>query len=366
MATATKSILQQDIRTILGLAPKISTKQKLTFFRVLTTLAQSGIPILKSLELVRTKVNNEMLLEIVQSLRKDIHDGSTLSKGLSKYPAIFNESEIGLLEAGEKTGTIERSLVRITENLEKYIELSGKVTSTLLYPLIIICLLVIVLGIIIFYVLPTLAGIFANQGAELPLGLRLASNTVTFMQSYWYLFVIGIVSVVWGGLQYFKDRDRKKWLQYSLLRIPFYGHIVRKNTLTMMSLTFATLLEAGLPLMEGLSLIERAQKLLPYRDALTTMKSKIIEGSSVSASIPEDPILFPLDFKELIAIGENTASMQDMFKKIAKQYTFELEIDLKNMTTLIEPLSLLFVAILIGFFAFTVLGSIFDLIGTLS
>lgn len=364
--TAAKSIFQQDIRTILGLSAKISAKQKLTFFRVLTTLVQSGIPILKSLELVRTKVNNETLLDIVQSLRKDIHDGSTLSKGLSKYPGIFSESEVGLLEAGEKTGTIERSLVRITENLEKYIELSGKVTSTLLYPLIILGLLGAVLAIIIFYVLPTLAGIFETQGTTLPLGLRLATDAVSFLQSYWYLFIIGIVAVIYGGIQYFKDRERKKWLQYTLLKIPFYGHIVRKNTLIMMALTFSTLLEAGLPLMDGLSLLERAQKLLPYRDVLTEMKTKIIEGNSVSASIPDDAVLFPLDFKELIAIGENTASMQDMFKKIAKQYTFELEIDLKNMTTLIEPLSLLFVAILIGFFAFTVLGSIFDLIGTLS
>ncbi len=365
MAVA-KNILQQDIRSLIGLTPKISAKQKLTFFRVLTTLVQSGIPILKSLELVRTKVTNEMLLDIVQSLRKDIHDGSTLSKGLRKYPGIFTESEIGLLEAGEKTGTIERSLVRITENLEKYIELSGKVTSTLLYPFIILGLLAVVLCIIIFYVLPTLSGIFENQGTALPLGLRLATDGVAIIQSYWYIFILGIIAIVWGCAQYFKEREHKKWLQYTLLKIPFYGHVVRKNTLIMMSLTFSTLLEAGLPLMEGLSLLERAQKLIPYQDTLTEMKRKIIDGNSVSSSIPDDLVLFPADFKELIAIGENTASMQDMFKKIAKQYTFELEIDLKNMTTLIEPLSLLFVAILIGFFAFTVLGSIFDLIGTIS
>lgn len=359
---ASTDIFTQDIRTLLKLPLRLPLKQKVTFFRVLSSLLQSGITLLAALKLARTKITHPVLLQIIDRILKDIAEGSPLSRGLRLYPTVFSEEEVGLVEAGERTGTLDIACTRILETLEKKLELQSKVISTLMYPFIILALLLVVFGIVVTYVLPTIAQIFENQGVALPFALGFMIRTMEFVKEFWYLVLAGLVLAGYGIWMAFQKRSRRVKIERFLLKIPVYGSIIRRSTLTGLALTFSTLLEAGIPVMQSLEILARSQRLLPYRDMMTEMKQKVLDGNSISRSLPDDPELVPVDFKELLAIGEQTANMQEMLRKIAKQYTFELELELKNFTTLLEPLTLVFVAIMIGFFAFSVLGSIFDLL----
>lgn len=361
---ANTDIFNQDIRTLLKLPLRLPLKQKVNFFRVLTSLLQSGITLLAALRLAKTKVSNQVLNQIIDRMLVDVAAGSPLSRGLRLYPTIFSEEEVGLVEAGEKTGTLDIACLRILETLEKKLELQSKVVSTLMYPVIILLLLIVVFSIVVVYVLPTIAQIFINQGVALPFALGLMLGIVNFVSNYWYIVLAVLVLAGYGIWMALQKRSRRMQLERLLLKMPFYGGIIRRSTLTGLALTFSTLMEAGIPVMQSLEILARSQRLLPYKEMMEEMKQKVLDGSSISKSLSEDPSLIPVDFRELLAIGEQTASMQEMLKKIAKQYTFELEIELKNFTTLLEPLTLVFVAIMIGFFAFSVLGSIFDLLSS--
>lgn len=367
MTQGNKPLLQQDIRSIFGLEKKISKKHKLRFFRALTNLLGAGIPVLTALSLLRTKIKDPALLEIGEQLQGEVSKGQPLSKAMRLFPSAFTKAEIGLIMAGENTGTIETSLGRISENLEKEVSLRSKVISTLLYPSIIIGLLVVVLCVIVFYVLPTLTEVFDSQGINLPAGLVFSKAIFDFVQSYWWLIFIIIIGVITAITHTVRTNEQFKYnLQYKLLQLPIYGNILRKSTVVLFMTTFGTLLESGMPLMDAISILAGAQQLLPYKHMLEEMKKGIASGQSISQSISKDENIIPEDVYELIAIGERTASLKEMFFKVAAQYEFELDIELKNVTTLIEPISLLCVAVLIGFFAFTILGSIFDLLNSLT
>lgn len=359
-------IFSQDIRTVLKLPMRLPLKQKVVFFRVLSSLLQSGITLIAALRLARTKVTNPVLLQVVDRIQEEIGSGNPLSRGLRLYPTIFTDEEVGLVEAGERTGTLDIACLRILETLEKRLELRSKVVSTLMYPIIILALLVVVFGIVVVYVLPTIAQIFENQGVALPFALGFMLSVVELVGTYWYI-VLGLIGLgiysAWTALQ---KRSRRLAFETFLLKVPVYGSILRRSALTSLALTFSTLLEAGIPVMQSLEILSRSQTMLPYREMMDTMKRKVLEGNGIAQSLSEDPKLVPTDFRELLAIGEQTATMQEMLRKIAKQYTFELEMELKNFTTLLEPLTLVFVAIMIGFFAFSVLGSIFDLLTSFS
>lgn len=351
---------------MLKLPLRLPLRQKVNFFRVLSSLLQSGITLLAALRLARTKIQHPVMTQIIDRMLVDIAAGSPLSRGLRLYPSIFTEEEVGLVEAGERTGTLDIACLRILETLEKRLELQSKVVSTLMYPIIILILLLVVFSIVVVYVLPTIAQIFENQNVALPFALGTMLGIVHFTQTYWYIVLAVIALAGYAGWSSLQVRSRRMAVERMLLKTPIYGSVIRRSTLTGLALTFSTLLEAGIPVMQSLEILSRSQRLLPYRDMMEHMKRKVLEGSSISQSLPEDPSLVPADFRELLAIGEQTASMQEMLRKIAKQYSFELEIELKNFTTLLEPLTLVFVAIMIGFFAFSVLGSIFDLLTTFS
>jgi len=366
MNTPTPDIFSQDIRTFLRLPMRLPLRQKVVFFRVIASLLQSGITLLAALKLARTKIHNQTLSTIVDRMLVDISAGSPLSRGLRLYPSVFTEEEVGLVEAGERSGSLDIACNRILETLEKKLELQSKVISTLMYPIIILVLLAIVFGIVVVYVLPTIAQIFENQGASLPFALGFMLGIVEFVQKYWYAVLAILAGLSYLGYLQLKDRTKRIKIERILLKTPIYGSIIRRSTLTGIAITFSTLLEAGIPMMQSLDILARSQRLLPYREMLEGMKGKILEGQSISQSLSKDISLVPEDFRELLAIGEQTASMQEMLGKIAKQYSFELEIELKNFTTILEPLTLVFVAVMIGFFAFSVLGSIFDLLTSFS
>lgn len=362
----TTDIFNQDLRTLLGLPLRLPLRQKVVFFRVIASLLQSGITLMAALGLARTKITHPSLVEVVDRMLVDINAGSPLSRALRLYPTIFTEEEVGLVEAGERSGSLDIACNRILETLEKKLELRSKVVSTLMYPIIILLLLAVVFGIVVVYVLPTIAQIFENQGAALPFALATMLGIVEFVQESWYIVLAVLVGLGYLGYLSWKDRTRRMQIERALLRTPIYGSIIRRSTLTGLAITFSTLLEAGIPMMQSLDILARSQRMLPYREMIDQMRTQILEGKSISQSLSTDESLVPADFRELLAIGEQTANLQEMLRKIAKQYTFELEIELKNFTTILEPLTLVLVAVMIGFFAFSVLGSIFDLLTSFS
>lgn len=358
--------LQEKVQEILYLPLRVSMREKANFFRILTTLLLSGIPILKAMEIAEEKVHNEKLTEIIRFLHDHIAQGDSLSWSMKNFPQVFTDTEIGLVEAGEKTGTIDQSLSRISQDLEKFIELRSKVISALLYPIIILCLLAVVIVIVMVFVVPTLAQIFESQGAKLPFALQFVQNITLFLKSYGWLVLIILAILALLAKKYFEKRSARFDLHMLYLRIPLYGDIIRKSSLIMLSQTLSTMLEAGLPLMRSLDLLIKTQTLLPYQEAFISVKEQVTNGNQLSKSIPDEPLLFPRDFSELLSIGESSASLEDMLKKLAVQYNFELEYKLRNITTVLEPVALIIVAIFIAIFAFTVLGSIFDLMATFS
>lgn len=358
--------IKDTIEDFLSSDIRISLREKANFFRILTTLLLAGIPIVKSMEIAGEKISNEKLAGIITFMKEHISQGDSLSWSMKNFPFVFSETEIGLIEAGEKTGTVDTSLERISKDLEKYIELRSKVISSLLYPCIILGLLAVVIVIVVVFVVPTLAEIFVSQGVPLPFALQLIQNLGTFSTNYGLFILLFLAVLILLAKKYYAKRTVKYEVHYFFMKIPIYGDILRKSNLIMLAQTLATMLSAGLPLIKSLDLLIKTQSLVPYQEAFSSVREQVTNGGSLAKSIPQDILLFPKDFSELLIIGESSASLEEMLQKIALQYNFELEYKLRNLTTVLEPLALIVVAVFIGIFAFTVLGSIFDLMSSFS
>ena len=340
---------------------RISLKEKRILFHSLQLLTNSGVRFTRSLKMLANRTLNQRLKRILQTIEYDMEEqGMTFSKAMTKYPQIFTEYEIKMVQSGELTGKVKESLEAIANQIQKNLELETKVRSALLYPIIVICTAILAIIIILVVVVPKFTMLFDAFGAELPFFTKILISLSNFFIHLWWLIIIGLW-VIWNLFKNWKksDEGRKKWDQF-VLDIPILKTIIRNIQTVRIATNFSILLKAGIPINKILITLQDIIPNIIIKDALLNISQKVQKGGKIFESFSDESCLDPV-LAEVIEVGEKTGSISEVLEKLSEQYELEVDNQLKNITTLIEPIVIILVGAGVLFVAMAVMLPIFEL-----
>jgi len=348
-----------DLQFLKGLTGKVSSSDVTNFTRQLSTMITAGLPLTDALNLLKVQSAPSLSVVISQMLL-DVQSGQPLSSAMSKYPKIFPKVYTALVKAAEAAGVMEQILNRLAENSEKAREFRGKVSGAMIYPVIILVAMVGIMILMMVVVVPKMTALYADFGAELPWSTKLLMATSDFMVHQWWLMIIIVAGLFFGG-RYFlgTKKGRMQWDTF-MYKIPVIGTLAKETMLTEITRTMSLLLGSGISVVEALNIVADASGNELVRLDLLRIAHQVEKGFPVSISFSESPI-FPIVVGQMVAVGEETGKMDDVLAKLSHYFETGSEEKVKGLTTAIEPIILIVLAIGVGFLMFSIVMPIYSI-----
>lgn len=335
-------------RKELGGKGKITAGDIALFARQLTTMMGAGVPMVQSFEIVANGIDNKAMRDMINGIKAEVESGSNLTNALRKYPDAFDDLFCNLTEAGEQSGTLESLLGEIADYKEKSESLKKKIKKALFYPVAVLIVAFIVTAILLVFVVPQFESLFSGMGGELPAFTRMIVNASEFMQSWWYVLFGGVGLTVWVFIQAKKrSKPFSELLDRLSLKAPVFGDIVVKAATARFARTLATMSKAGVPLVEAMESVAGVAGNSVFEKAIYKMKDEAATGQRLTTSI-ESSGLFSNMVVQMVAIGEESGSIDDMLAKVADYYEEEVDNAVDAMTSLMEPMIMAFLGVVIG------------------
>jgi type IV pilus assembly protein PilC len=326
---------------------KVSEKDVTIFFRQLSTMINAGVPLVQAFELAEKGSSKKSLVKLLKDLRNELEGGVPLGETLRKFPDNFDRLSCALVQAGEQGGILDSILLRLCDYREKAQALKAKIKSAMVYPVAIISVAFIVTAVLMIFVIPVFGAMFADFGSELPMPTQVAITLSNGFVEYWYLVVFVPIAIIVGIKQTYKTKAGHYRLDKLLLQLPVLGDVLRKASVARFCRTFSTLTAAGVPVLESLNTVAETSGNVIVEEAILNAKESITQGQTLSAPLAASGI-FPRMVTQMINIGEETGSMEEMLSKIADFYEQEVDTAVDNMTALMEPFIMAFLGIVIG------------------
>ena len=327
---------------------KITAKDIAIFSRQLATMMSSGVPLVQSFEIIGRGHDNPSLQELVLTIKADVEGGNSLADSLRRHPFYFDGLYCNLVAAGEQAGILESLLHKIALYKERMEAIKGKIKKAMFYPLAVVVAAFIVTAILMIFVVPQFESLFKNFGADLPALTRLVIDTSEFFQAYWWAIFLGIGGAIYGLLQ-LKKRSPKfvNFLDRLSLRLPVFGAIVNKATIARYARTLSTMFAAGVPLVEALATVAGASGNVVYEQGILKMRDDVATGISLQLAMKQTG-LFPHMVVQMVAIGEESGSLDAMLSKVADFYEEEVNNAVDGLSSLLEPIIMAVLGVLIG------------------
>ncbi len=339
---------------------KISLNDLVNFNRQMADLIGSGVPLVKALNIMNNQITNEHLREIIGNVLQDVQDGDSMSYALSRHPRYFNKLYCSMVRAGERGGFLDMVMERLADLTEKEQEIASKIKATLAYPVIMIFATIIAIIILMTVVVPQIVKVFTQMEQVLPLPTQILINISWAISRYWWLiFAIigGIVLLVWN----FARTEEGKWfMDKTTLRIPLLGAVILKRQIGRFARTLSSLLMNGVPILEALEITKDVSTNKLVSKEIDKIIVEVTQGSSM-ARIMRTSDLFPAVMVNMIAVGEETARLPEVLGKVATSYETDVDRSIKMLTSLIEPLIILFMGVMVAFIVISMLLPIFTL-----
>src|SRR3989338_3961963 len=341
--------------------PHLSYEEKMMFAKYMAIMSQVGITITESLEIIISQTTSSSNRMMYEDILERVSSGQTLADALRVYEVTFSEIFINMVQVGEKSGTLESVLTHLAVQIEKAYELKKKIISAFIYPAIIVSMtLTITLGMVIF-VMPKILEIFKNFDVVLPLPTRILVGVSTFILTHPFGFIVLIFGVLGGTTLLSRIRWIRPIYHRVLLHTAIFGKILIYMNLARFARTLNSLLEAGIPITEGLQITANMMGNTFYKNALLSAKERIKRGGGLGDGFTEHPKLFPPLVKKMLYIGERTGSLETSTKHLARLYERNVDNMTKNLSVLLEPFLLIFMGILIGGIALSIILPIYQL-----
>ena len=318
------------------------------FSRQLATLLKAGIPLVQAFDIIGKGHENPSMQLMLLSIKTNLESGDTLAESLKKNPLYFDELFCNLVEAGESAGVLETLLDKIATYKEKTESIKKKIKKALTYPTAVIFVAFIVTAILLLFVVPVFEELFKSFGADLPIFTRLIVDISKTLKQIWWLLLVIIISVIYSFI-YFKRRSRafNRFLDKTLLKTPVIGTILNKSAIARFSRTLSILSTAGIPLVNALNSASGACGNIMYSEAVLKMREEVATGQRLQFAMLQT-ILFPHSVQQMIAIGEESGSLDAMLAKVADFYEEDVDNLVDNLSNLIEPVIMVILGILIG------------------
>jgi type IV pilus assembly protein PilC len=326
----------------------ITPKDIAIFFRQLATMMSAGVPLVQSFDIIGRGHENPSMRELVLKIKNEVESGTSLSETLAKHPVHFDELVVNLVNAGEQAGVLETLLDKIATYKEKTEYLKAKIKKALFYPTAVIVVAFIVTAILLIFVIPQFEQLFGSFGADLPAFTRFVVNLSEFMQAWWWMvFGVAIGGVV--GILQAKKRSRNfsRALDRLILKMPIVGPIMHKASVARYARTLSTMFAAGVPLVEALESVAGATGNTVYSDAVLMIRDSVATGQQLQFAMSQTG-LFPNMVEQMVAIGEESGSLDSMLAKVADFYEQEVDDAVDALSSLLEPIIMSILGILVG------------------
>lgn len=344
--------------------PKINVKEITLFSRQFATLIEAGIPISRSLYILTQNTRNKQFAKILNNIRTQIEQGTSLSVALSKYDKIFPPIYIDMVASGEVSGALHEVLDRLASYMENEKSIKSKVKSAFIYPTIVLVVAIAVVFLMLIYVIPKFIPIFEDMGEQLPLPTRMLLNLSEFMQTSWWMLIVGFLVMLIAIGIYRQTPMGRKQTDILKLKIPIIGDVISKSAIARFCRTLETLQRSGVPLIQSLGIVGKTSGNYVIQRAVENSITSLENGEGISAPLAESGA-FPVLVTQMISIGEETGELEQILTKIADFYEEEVGIAVATMTSLIEPIITVFLGVLIGFIAVAIIMPMYEMMGNL-
>jgi type IV pilus assembly protein PilC len=347
------------------LGKKANAKNLAVFTRQFSVMIDAGLPLVQCLEILGAQEEDRNFGETILATRSDVESGASLADAMRKHPRSFDPLFTNMIAAGEAGGILDTILKRLATYIEKAVKLKSQVKSAMIYPIAVIVIAVLVVGVILWKVIPTFAALFAGLGAELPLPTRIVIALSDFLVNFMPFIIVGIVAVGWGFKTYYGTVRGKYQIDGIVLKLPVLGLLMRKIAVARFCRTLSTLLSSGVPILDGLDITARTAGNSVIEEAILLTRKSIERGETISAPLKETGV-FPPMVTQMIAVGETTGALDTMLSKIADFYEDEVDTAVAGLLTLLEPIMIGFLGGVVGGIVIAMYLPIFDLISKLT
>lgn len=330
-----------------GFGGKVTDKDIVIFTRQFATMIDAGLPLVQCLEILSAQCENPVLAKAVGEVRGDVEGGSTYADALRKHPKVFDDLYVNMVAAGEAGGILDTILNRLAKHIEKSMKLKKQIKSAMVYPSTIMGVAGIVIVVLLVWVIPIFAKMFTDFGGTLPALTQFVIDISYFMKDNIFKIAGGIGLAVYGFKKYYRTPNGRKTVDKFALRLPVLGDLIRKAAVAKFTRTLGTLIASGVPILEGLGIVAKTAGNKIIEEALMNARQSISEGKTISDPLGKEKV-FPPMVVQMIAVGETTGALDAMLSKIADFYDDEVDAAVGALTSLLEPMLMVFLGITIG------------------
>jgi type IV pilus assembly protein PilC len=339
---------------------RVKSQDKIVFAKNMGAMIEAGLPMARSLEVLKRQTKNKKFVKIISSLGEEIRKGKTLSESMALYPKVFSQLFVSMVHSGEESGNIAQSLRIVGEQMEKTLTLQKKIRGAMAYPAIILRVMCVIGVLMMIYVVPTLTTTFKDVGVQLPWTTQLIISISNAFQ-YHSLLLLAIVILVVAGVSFIsKQKKGKRVISFFALRIPVIGDLVKQINAARTTRTLSSLLSSGVDMVMAMEITEQVIQNSYFKDVISQAKKVIQSGETVSSVFLKNQKLYPSFVGEMMSVGEETGKFAPMLMEVAVYYENEVDQRTKDMSTIVEPFLMVVIGVAVGFFAISMISPIYS------
>jgi type IV pilus assembly protein PilC len=329
------------------LQPKVSNKDIVIFTRQFSTMIDAGLPLVQGLTILAEQTENPTFKAILKEITRDVEGGSTLAEAMKKHPKVFDDLFVNLVAAGEVGGILDTILRRLATFIEKAEKLKSQVKGALTYPAVVVAIAIIVIAVILVFVIPVFEDMFKSFGSALPAPTQFVVDLSRFMKSNIQWVILAFIPAIYGFKRYRGSASGRKQTDALLLKMPIFGDLLKKTAVARFTRTLGTMISSGVPILDALEIVARTAGNVIIEEIVMEVRASIAEGQTIAEPLSENDI-FPGMVIQMISVGEATGALDSMLEKIADFYDEEVDAAVAALTSMLEPMLMLFLGGSIG------------------
>jgi len=350
-----------DIKINISFFNRVSAKDVAMFSRQLAIMVDSNVPPAEAIDALGDQTKNKTFKENIYSIAKDIRGGTQMSKAFAKYPDIFSIFYINMIKSGEVSGNLPKILEKVADHMESEYAIRSKMMGAAMYPMVIVVIFILIFIVLMIFVIPGLVKVLVESGQELPLATKIIISVSDFFVKFWYLIFAAFGGLIAFFIYYPKSVQGKDIFDRFYLKIPIFGPFLKNVFLTRFAENFSTLISAGIPINEALEVVADLIGNNVYRDAILVTRDRVVKGESISVVLSQQTgVISPL-FVQMVSVGEKTGRLDSSLTNVVRFYKRETDIFVDSLSSIIEPIMIIGLALMVGFLVAAVLLPIYQI-----
>jgi len=345
--------------------PKITNKDIVIFTRQFSTMIDAGLPLVQGLNILGDQAENPSFRKVIKTITRDVEGGATLAEAMKKHPKVFDNLFVNLIAAGEVGGILDTILQRLATYIEKAEKLKSQIKGAMTYPIVVISVAILVIAVILIFVIPVFQEMFSSFGKALPVPTQMVVNMSEFLKANIHYIIIALVVFIFAFKKYRNTAAGRKQTDALALKLPIFGPLLKKVAVARFTRTLGTMISSGVPILDALDVVAKTSGNVVLEEVIFEVRASIAEGQTIAEPLSETDI-FPRMVVQMISVGEATGALDTMLEKIADFYDDEVDTAVEALTSMLEPLLMVFLGGSIGGLVIAMYLPIFQLAGAVS